>query len=351
MTPRPFGTLPSGETVEAYTLANASGASAQVLTYGGIVTSLRMPDRRGRMADVVLGFDGLGGLPRGPRLHGRDRRPHRGSGHGAARSRWTGAPTPWPATSGGNHLHGGRRGLDKRVWTAEPVAGRTEARSPAPAYTSPDGEEGYPGNVDIAVTYTLTAANEFIVESEATADRATPLSLAQHSYFNLAGEGSGEVLRPRVADPCGGVRPGRRRMALSDGRVPVAGRGADFGRPRRLGEALPDPPGGHGDVYLLRAGRSSGATAPRLAARVAEARTGRVLEVSPRGLPAVLHAAPRSTGCRWGRSGRRYGPLFRFLPGMPRAIPMPRASTASATSWSGRAGTQRRRTVYAFSTC
>ncbi len=184
MTPLSFGTLPSGKTIDAYTLANDAGASLQVLTYGGIVTSLRVPDRQGRLDDIVLGFNDLEAYLEGHPYFGAitGRIAGRVSG---GRLSLEGRTFALARNEGDNHLHGGRRGLDKRVWTAQPLARPDGAASLRISYLSPDCEDGYPGSVDIAVTYTLTATNEFIVETEAAADRLTPLSLTHHSYFNL----------------------------------------------------------------------------------------------------------------------------------------------------------------------
>src|SRR5665213_3510200 len=127
-----------------------------------------------------------------------------------------------------NHIHGGRRGLDKRVWDALPLPRPDGASSLRLSYTSPDGEEGYPGNVDIAVTYTLTADNAFIVESEARSDRLTPLSLGNHSYFNLAGEGARDLSGHEVQIFADDYVPTDGAFTLSDSRMSVAGLGADF---------------------------------------------------------------------------------------------------------------------------
>jgi aldose 1-epimerase len=347
MTPRAFGTLPSGETVEAYTLANGAGASLEVLTYGGIVRSLRVPDRHGRVEDVVLGFGDLESYVEGRAYVGAI------VGRVAGRIRGgllllEGRTYPLARNEGANHLHGGRRGLDRRVWAAQPLSGPDGAPSLRLRYRSPDGEEGYPGSVDITVTYTLTGANAFVVESEATAEQATPLCLAQHSYFNLAGEGSGEVLGHEFQVYADEYVPATDDMTLSDRAEAVAGSGSDFGRPRRLAEALPGLPRGHGALYCLRPAGSRGADGPRLAARVSEARTGRVLEVSTDESCLQFYTGAMLDPMG-GKSGRRYGPFSGFClecQGYPDA------------SQPGRSGEilvrpdqpQRRRTAYAFST-
>jgi len=348
MNPIPFGSLSSGETVEAHALTNAAGASAQVLTYGGIVTSLCMPDRLGRMADVVLGYGSLGDYVDGTA--------YLGAIVGRVAGRVTGGLIPLEGgtlalaqNDGANHLHGGRRGLDRRVWGAKPRSLDDGSASLELTYTSPDGEEGYPGTVEIAVTYTLTAGNALVVESEASSDRATPLSLAHHSYFNLAGEGSGDIRGHELQVLADDFVPAGAGMALSDRRVPVAGRGADFRRARRIGEALPSLTKAHGDLYLLRAAGAPRPESPALAARVHERASGRVLEVFTDEDCLQFYTGVSLDGARPGKSGRPYGPhagLCLECHGYPNATGRPGFGDILVVP--GRP--QRRRTVYAFST-
>jgi aldose 1-epimerase len=345
MNPRPYGSLASGETVEAHTLKNSSGASAEVLSYGGIVTSLRMPDRQGRLADVVLGFNDLGSYLSGTAYFGAiiGRVAGRVSG---GRLSVDGRTYDLNRSSGANHLHGGRRGLDKRVWSVRRSA---DGRSLRLSYLSPDGEEGYPGNVQISVTYTLTDSNEFIIESEATSDQVTPLSLAHHSYFNLAGEGSGKIFDHELQIPAGEFVPTDDSMTLSDGRRQVDGQGADFRKPRRLAEALPTLFKAHGDIYLLRASGDPEPTEPKLAARVTEPGTGRVLRVFTDESCLQFYSGAALDGVLVGKSGNRYGPHSGFClecHGYPNASGL--AAFGDILVRPGR--TQRRRTVYAFST-
>src|SRR5215469_4254943 len=229
--PRLFGRLPSGEPVDAYTLVNASGASVEVITYGGIVTSLRVPNRQGRLIDVVLGFASLA-----PYL---ERHPYFGAIVGRVAGRITagrftldGYRYELARNDGPNHLHGGVTGFDRRLWTAQPFVGPDGAASLRLTYRSPDGEEGYPGTVEVAVTYTLSAENDFIVETEAVADRSTPLSLTHHSYFNLAGENAGSIAGHRLQICADEFAPTDGALALLGRRARVEGRSNDFNRPR-----------------------------------------------------------------------------------------------------------------------
>ena len=348
MNSRSIGSLPSGEGVEAHTLANASGASVRILTYGAIVTSLRVPDRAGRVADVVLGFNDLGPYAQG--------HPY----FGAIVGRIAGRVTGGRLSVGGrthalacndrtNHLHGGRRGLDKRVWDAVPFLRADGGASLRLSYASPHGEEGYPGNVAVTVTYSLTADNAFIVDSEASADRPTPLSLGHHSYFNLAGEGSGDVSGHELQILADEFVPAGEAMTLADRRESVAGRGNDFRSPRRLGDAIPALFEAHGDMYLLRPGGAPQPAGPRPAARVAEPRSGRVLEVSTDEACLQFYTGSGLDGTQVGKSGVPYGRHAGFClecHGYPNAV----AADGFGDILVGPGRPQRRRTVYAFST-
>jgi aldose 1-epimerase len=308
MTPQLFGTLPSGEPVEAYTLVSEGGASARILTYGGIVASLQIPDRAGRLADVVLGFSDLGGyLARHPyfgaivgRIAGRVTN---------GRIRAGGREHALHCNDGRNHLHGGRQGLDRRLWSAKSALSASGGSSLTLAYTSPDGEEGYPGTLDISVTYTLTSSNAFIVETRGASDRPTPLSLAHHSYFNLAGEGSGTILGHEVQIPADDYVPADGTMTLGDRRERVEGWGADLRRPRLLGEALPELLGSHGDFYLLRPAGAQGQQSSKLAALVSEPRSGRVLGVYTDEWCMQFYTGAMLDGTHAGKSGVPYAPF------------------------------------------
>jgi aldose 1-epimerase len=187
----PFGTMPDGQNVERFTLTNAGGMVVEAIGYGGIITSLSVPDRNGTMGDVVLGFDRSRGLPRRAPVLRRDHRPLRQPHREWNASRSTGRPTRSRRTTGRTICTAASRGSTRSCGSAEPVAGQNAI---AFTRTSPDGEEGYPGNLKVRVTYTLTDRNELIVEYRATTDKATPVNLTQHSYFNLAGHASGDIL-------------------------------------------------------------------------------------------------------------------------------------------------------------
>ena len=189
----PFGHTPEGQAVDLYTLSNASGMRVAIMNYGGIVVSLEVPDRDGKLADVVLGFDSLAGYfdksPYFGAIVGRY-----GNRIGAGRFTLDGHDYTLAGNDHGQALHGGLRGFDKVLWTATP---KVTAAGPALVlhYLSKDGEEGYPGNLDVTVTYTLTEKNELRLDYQATTDRPTVLNLTNHSYFNLAGAGTGDILK------------------------------------------------------------------------------------------------------------------------------------------------------------
>ncbi|MGI8671848.1 MAG: aldose epimerase family protein [Luteitalea sp.] len=196
MTRSPFGTLPNGQAVEAFTLTNANGMEVKAITYGGIITSLRVPDKAGQLGDVVLGYDSLQGYV--------DKSPFFGCivgryGNRIGKGRFTldGRTYTLPTNNGENHLHGGPQGFDKANWKAAPFE-RADAVGVVWTHTSPDGDMGYPGTLAATVTYTLTNDNTLRFDYEATTDKATPVNLTQHTYFNLAGAGSGDVLRHEI---------------------------------------------------------------------------------------------------------------------------------------------------------
>lgn len=340
-----FGELSTGAPIEAYTMTNPGGASLQVITYGGIITSLRMPDRQGQPADVVLGFDHLP-----PYLAGH---PYFGAIIGRVAGRITagrfalnGKVHRLAVNNPPNHLHGGTTGFDKRVWQA--AAGRRPDGTPTVrlCYRSPDGEEGYPGTVDVAVTYSLSPDNQVTIETEAVADEPTPLSLTNHSYFNLAGEGSGPIDDHRLQIHADEFVPTDEHGTLLGRREPVAGRGNDFTQPRTIGAALPGLFQAHGDLYLLRRHQTKTALAP--VARASDPHSGRTLEVRSTERCVQFYTAVSLDGTLTGKSGRRYARHAGFClecEGYPDG-----ANTAEFGDIILRSGqTYRHTTVYAFS--
>ncbi|MDB6170355.1 MAG: galactose-epimerase [Verrucomicrobia bacterium] len=305
MTTEFFGPLPSGEGIDAWTLGNAAGSSVKILTLGGIVASLRVPDRRGELADVVLGFNTLREYLSGHMYFGAL------CGRIAGRVpegelRVEGRRYSLPLNNGRNHLHGGFVGLDRRVWRATAAPSVEGAESLRLTYHSPDGEEGYPGSLDIAVTYTFTADNCLTLETEATSDQVTPLSLTQHSYFNLGGEGSGSIADHELQIHSDVFVPLNAAMTLGGVAESVAGKGNDFRNSRRIGDALPGLFRSHGDLYLL------GTAGFRKVARVIDRGSGRTLEVSTDESCLQFYSAVDLDRTLVGKSGRAYGPHAGF---------------------------------------
>ena len=193
---QPYGTMPDGTEIDRYTLTNASGMQAGIITYGGAVASLSVPDKNGKFADVVLGMDTLDGYRQEPNYFGALIGRY-GNRIGHATFKLEGKTYTLPKNDHDNTLHGGTRGFDKRVWKAREMS---TAFGPAVelTYVSKDGEEGFPGTLTAKVVYTLTDANELKIEYTATTDKATVVNLTNHSYFNLQGAGVGDNLGHRV---------------------------------------------------------------------------------------------------------------------------------------------------------
>ena len=277
VTRQPFGATPSGETVELFTLANAHGMTVRVMTYGGIIVSLEVPDRRGTSGDVVLGYDSLAGYlghsPYFGAIVGR-------YGNRIAKGRFTldGREYRLATNNGPNHLHGGIRGFDKVVWRAEPF---DDARGSGVvlSHTSLDGDEGYPGTLTAKVTYTLTDRNELRIDYEATTDRATPVNLTQHSYFNLAG--SGNILDHELMIAADSFTPVDSTLIPTGAIVPVAGTPFDFRTPHPIGGRIGAADeqlrfgGGYDHNFVL----TRADTGLALAARVSDPASGRILEI------------------------------------------------------------------------
>ena len=273
----PFGTTPTGEAVELVTLTNAHGVEMRVMTYGGIIVSLRVPDRNGRLGDVVLGYDSLAGYIRDSPYFGAIVGRY---GNRIAKGRFTlnGTEYRLAINNGPNHLHGGIRGFDKVVWRAEPFR---DARGAGVVlrHTSPDGDEGYPGTLQATVTYTLTDRNEVRIDYEATTDKATPVNLTQHSYFNLAG--SGDILGHTLMIAADRFTPVDSTLIPTGVLAPVAGTPFDFRTPHAIGERIGDANeqlrfgGGYDHNFVL----TRPDTGLALAARLTDSLSGRTLEI------------------------------------------------------------------------
>jgi len=270
----PFGKLPDQTAVEAWTLTGKTGLSLTVLTYGGIVSRLLAPDASGDLANVVIGHETLAGYLAQNRYYGAITGRVAGRITGAAFN-LDGVTHRLAANDAPHHLHGGIRGFDQSVWDARSVTRADRAPSLRLSRLSPDGEEGYPGNLSVAVTYTLTDDHALVIDTVATTDRATPFSLTHHSYFNLAGSGSAadhtlQILADAYAPTDAFMGLLGRRESVTDAN--------DFRSPRRLADAVPQLFNHHGDLYFLPPLAAAPGVLP-IVAHLADPASGRVLTV------------------------------------------------------------------------
>lgn len=299
----PFGKMPDGKPVERFTLTNANGLELKAISYGGIITSLRVPDRAGKFDDVVLGYDRLEDYLKDSRFFGAIIGRY-GNRIGKAQFALDGKTYKLAANNGPNNLHGGPKGFDKVLWTVEPVG----TNGLAFTRTSPDGEEGFPGNLRTRVTYTLTDKNELIVEYHATTDKATPVNLTQHSYFNLAGHASGDILGHELMLNADRYTPVDDTLIPTGELAPVAGTPFDFRKPTaigaRIGNDHPQLKAGKGydhNWVLTRMG-----TGLEAAARVREPKTGRTLEIATTEPGIQFYAGNFLDGTAIGKGGTPY---------------------------------------------
>ena len=276
VTKKDFGKTADGHPVELYTLTNANGMTAGIMTYGGTLVTLTAPDRAGKFGDVILGLDDVASYEKGTAYFGALIGRY-GNRIGKAQFTLDGKTYKLPANDNGNTLHGGTRGFDKRVWTAKPGAGAALELT----YVSKEGEEGFPGTLTAKLVYSLTDKNEIKIDYTATTDKTTVVNLTNHTYFNLAGPGEGTILNHEVAINASRFTP------VDSGLIPtgelrlVKGTPFDFHNPTAIGaridqndEQLKFGKGYDHNWVLDRNGAGlSGA------AVVHEPKTGRVMEV------------------------------------------------------------------------
>jgi aldose 1-epimerase len=301
----PFGHV-DGAPVYLYTLTNAHGMEVRAMSLGATIVSLRVPDRAGLSEDVVLGFDAiegyLGDEPYFGAIVGR-------YGNRIAKGRFTldGQTYQLATNNGPNHLHGGVKGFDKVVWEAEPFD-RDGQSGIVFTHTSPDGNEGYPGTLNARVIYTLTPANELIVEYLATTDKATPINLTQHSYFNLAGAGTGDILNHQLTLDADRFTPVDASLIPTGELAPVDGTPFDFRRSTAIGARIaadhPQLKYGNGYDHNWILNGSPGML--RHAARVEEPKSGRTLDVSTTEPGVQFYTGNFLDGKLTGKSGHVY---------------------------------------------
>jgi aldose 1-epimerase len=304
---RPFGKTPDGAPVEMFTLKNAHGLEARVISYGAIVQSLLVPDGKGGTVDVVLGFDTLDEYVKGNPFFGCvvGRYANR-----IAKGRFTldGKEYALVTNNGPNHLHGGRKGFDKVVWKATPRP-NPDGDSLELTYVSKDGEEGYPGTLTTSLTYTLTRDDALRIEYKATTDKPTIVNLSQHSYFNLQGAGRGDILGHEIEIAARRFTPVDETLIPLGDLKPVEGTPLDFTKPHTIGERI-----GAKDEQIVRGGGydhnfvlDAGGGKPTLAARVKDPASGRTLEVHTDQPGLQFYTGNFLTDKVVGKGGRPYG--------------------------------------------
>jgi aldose 1-epimerase len=273
---QPYGKTADGKPVDMYVLTNSHGMKAKVITYGAILTDLEVPDRDGKVGNVVLGFDDLKGY--------LTAHPFFGATVGRVANRIAGGKFTLKGktyrlavNNGPNSLHGGKKGFDKVLWKAQVVR-----RKAGPAvqftYESPDAEEGYPGTLSVAVTYTLTDDNEIKIDYKATTDKATPVNLTNHSYFNLAGPQSGTILGHELMLAADKYTPVDDALIPTGEIKPVKGTPLDFTKAKKIGADIAEvkgDPNGYDHNFVLRKGKKR----LKRAARVYEPKTGRAMDM------------------------------------------------------------------------
>ncbi len=308
----PFGKTSDDTAVDIYTLTNSNGIEARITNYGGIVVSLKVPDRDGKLDDVVLGYDTVDeyieASPYFGSLIGR-------YGNRIAKGRFTldGKEYTLATNNDENHLHGGLKGFDKVVWQARAMlADRGPGLSLS--YTSADGEEGYPGNLAVKVVYLLTDNDELRIHYTATTDKPTPVNLTNHSYFNLAGQGNGDILSHKLMLKADRFLPVDKGLIPTGELQPVAATPFDFNKPTAIGARVEEEDeqiefgGGYDHCWVL----SESEGQMPLAARVLEPTTGRMMQVFTTEPGIQFYCGNFLDGSNVGKGGKVYEHRYGF---------------------------------------
>ena len=339
-----FGTA-NGQAVDLFTLTNAKGVEARIMTYGGVVVSLKVPDRQGKLGDVVLGYESLDGYLKNSAYFGGIVGRY---GNRIAKGRFSlnGHEYTLARNNGENHLHGGLKGFDKVVWSAKEIKGMTGVGLSL-SYVSKDGEEGYPGTLKVNVTYMLTNSNELKIIYTAATDKDTVVNLTHHSYFNLAGAGEGNILGHEI------MLNANRFTPVDAGLIPtgelrsVKGTPMDFERATKIGARIEnkDEQLGLGKGYDHNWVLNRNSAGASLAARVYEPTTGRVMEVYTTEPGVQFYTGNFLDGTITGKGAKVYQQRYGFCletqhfpdspnkPSFPSTMLKPNHSYRSATTY------------------
>lgn len=302
-----FGKTEDGQQVDLYTLTNKNGVEVAITNYGGTVVSWKVPDRNGHIADVVLGYDNVKDYENGKAYFGATvgRYANR-----IAHGKFTlnGATYTLAKNDGENHLHGGIKGFSKRVWTAKDVSG-SNGQALELTYLSKDGEEGYPGNLSVTVIFTLTEKNELKIDYSATTDKDTVLNLTNHSYFNLAGQGSGDILSHELTLNADRFTPVDATLIPTGELRKVKGTPFDFTQPTAIGARINQDDEqlklgkGYDHNWVLNKPKIGVLT---LAAELYEPKSGRLLEVRTTQPGVQFYTGNFLDGTAHGKDGKVY---------------------------------------------
>lgn len=302
---QPYGVMEDGRSVELFTLSNGN-MTVKITNYGAIITHILVPDRQGQKGDVVLGFDSLAhylaGNPYFGCIVGRY-----GNRIANARFKLSGKIYPLAANNGPNHLHGGKIGFDQVLWDAKPVKSK-DAVAVEMSYLSPDGNEGYPGNLKMTVTYALTVNNEVRLDYQATTDKKTVVNLTNHTYFNLKDGGRSPILDHVLQIDAGAYTPVNAGLIPTGELAPVDNTPFDFRTPKSIGERIEADHeqirfGGGYDQNWVLAGEAG---TLRKVVRVTEAESGRIMDVMTTEPGVQFYTGNFLDGSRTGKNGIVY---------------------------------------------
>jgi aldose 1-epimerase len=302
--PRPFGQLPDGRKADEYTLKNSQGMIVKLTNYGATITEITVPDKNGKMDSVTLGFDKVEDYASGLNQHFGATTGRVANRISRGKFKVDGKEYQVAINNGKNHLHGGtKKSLDRVIWTAKPS---DQGQKVEFTYSSPDGEEGFPGKLDTKVTYELTDKGEIVINYEAVTDKATPVNLTNHAYFNLAGAGAKTILDHELMVNADQYTPADDELIPTGKIEPVAGTPLDFTKMKRIGADIEKlyktGAQGYDHCFVLRK-RGPGERA--LAAKLRDPESGRVLTVLT-DQPGVQLYTGNFLSEKKGRDGKTY---------------------------------------------